>query len=142
MNDLPSINDYSQSAIEKAVRDAGLFHTLTLYPAAIGAGSVFLGLLFSQTWFWVAIGGGALGIGNALLNLFVRKDAVAGRYIKKLQKQMLEQQKQVKMTILHDLQEELGDEDLTELSAQAQDQRQPHRRQQEDFEKLSKYVSV
>ena len=122
MKDLPSVSDYSQLSIKKAVRDTGLFHTLTLYPAAIGAGSAFLGLLFSPAWFWVAIGGGGLGIGNALFNLVVRKDAVASKYIKKLQKQMLDQQRQLKMTILKDLQEELGHEDLADLSAQAQDQ--------------------
>ncbi len=66
MNDLPSISDYSQSSIAKAVRNTGLFHTLTLYPAAIGAGSVFLGLLFSQTWFWVAVGGVAVVVFDGL----------------------------------------------------------------------------
>ena len=81
----PKIADFSKEAVQKAVLKEGLTHPLTLFPPALGILSGLAGVLFSYPLLLgVAIGAGLVGVGNGIINIFLRNDALAGRYLKTL----------------------------------------------------------
>jgi hypothetical protein len=105
MPSLP-IRDFSQEAIQKAVRREGLTHWLTLYPPALGLLGGLAGALFGlPVLYFVAAGGITIGGGSLIINLFLRGDKIASRYISQLNKIMRKKQAAIMETLEESLRE-------------------------------------
>lgn len=102
----PKINDFSHQSINKAVVKTGLTHWLTIYPPAIGVPLGIAGLLFGAPVVCAA-GFGTLfvSLGSAVVNIFFRNDAIAGRYIDKLNKKLKAYEAKILETLEKDLQQ-------------------------------------
>ncbi len=89
----PKISDFSNESINKAVYKTGLTHWLTLYPPAIGIPCGLAGLLFNSPLV-CAVGFGAcfVSLGNAVVNIFFRKDKIANNYLEELNKKLKKQE--------------------------------------------------
>jgi hypothetical protein len=104
----PRISDFSQKAIKSAVIKEGLTHPLTLYPPALGILGGLAGLLFAYPpLLAVAIGAGVLGLGSGIVNVFLREDAFANRYLKDLNARQAEHEQRVLECLREDLEKSL-----------------------------------
>lgn len=91
----PNLQDYSQGALRRQVLRHGLTHWLTLYPPALGLPLGFAAYLFNTPLLYLAaLGGIALGMGSAIINIFFRGDALSSRYLQELAGQLREQERQ------------------------------------------------
>jgi len=100
-----TVKEYSQAAINKAVREIGLYGLGTLLPIVAGVSVAWIAWLFNLAFlFWFA-SVAVIGIIFACVNLFIRKHTVANKYIRKLQQEMLRQQEQVKKDLAKGLKE-------------------------------------
>lgn len=100
----PRIGDYSKQAIDKAVLNTGLTHWLTLYPPAIGIPVGIAGLLFgAPVLSTLGFGSLFISLGSAVVNIFFRNEAIAGQYIKELNKRLKAHEKEVLQNLEKDL---------------------------------------
>jgi hypothetical protein len=91
----PNLQAYSQGAIQRQIVRQGLTHWLTLYPPALGLPLGFAAYLFNvPALYLAALGGAALGMGSAIINIFFRGDALSSRYLQELAGQLREQERQ------------------------------------------------
>lgn len=131
---LPKISDFSQSAIRKEVRKAGLTHWLTLYPPAIGLPIGVAGILFNMPLLCgAAIGTCLLSLSTVIINIFLRGDKIASKHLEKLSRMLKDHEKDIKK----DLYESLED------CAQLKGIREYARHGREQFKKVqAKYENV
>jgi hypothetical protein len=114
----PSVGDFSRRAVQKAVLKEGLTHPLTLYPPALGMLGVFAGVLFAYPpLFLAAIAAGLLGLGSGVVNVFLREEALAGRYLDALNKELERHRQKVLDSLRDDLEKGLT-HDVTRPYAQ------------------------
>ncbi|MCG6893421.1 MAG: hypothetical protein LJE65_07415 [Desulfobacteraceae bacterium] len=107
----PSVGDFSRRAVQKAVVKEGLTHPLTLYPPALGLLGVLAGVLFAYPpLFLAAIGAGVLGLGSGVVNVFLREEALAGRYLDTLNKELEQHRQKVLDSLRDDLEKGLTHE--------------------------------
>ncbi len=91
----PNLHDYSQDAMRRHVLRHGLTHWLTLYPPALGLPLGFAAYLFNTPLLYLAaLGGLALGMTSAVVNIFFRGEALSARYLQELAGQLREQERQ------------------------------------------------
>ena len=104
----PRISDFSQKAIKSAVIKEGLTHPFTLYPPALGILGGLAGLLFAYPpLLAVALGAGVLGLGSGIVNVFLREQTFANRYLKELNAKQAEHEEQVLESLRDDLEKSL-----------------------------------
>ena len=86
MNESPSqLHDFSHGAIQRQIVQLGLSHWLTLYPPALALPLGFAAYLFNTpALYFGLIGGLALGLGSAVVNIFFRGEALSARYLQQL----------------------------------------------------------
>ena len=114
----PRIRDFSQKAIKQAVLKEGLTHPLTLYPPALAALSGLAGALFAAPpLFLVAVGAGLVGIGSGIVNVFLREDALANKYLSLLNARQEEAEKHLLESLRSELEKGLASP-LTKSSAE------------------------
>jgi len=103
--DPPSIEDFSKTAITKAVLKTTLQHPVSLYSSGVGLlGWLALGVLGMSTPAVIAaIGGTTLGLGSWIVNFFLRGDTLAQNYIENTQQEMEEYKQRVTMNLVRDL---------------------------------------
>lgn len=103
--DPPGIEDFSKTAVTKAVLKTTLQHPVSLYSTGVGLlGWLALGVLgVSPPAVVAAIGGTTLGIGSWIVNFFLRGDALARNYIENVQKEMNEHMQRVTLSLVRDL---------------------------------------
>lgn len=84
--------DFSKKAITKAVTQKGIQHPLVLYPGAIGILGLAATILLGPSIIPVtaAIAGGVISIGSLVVNLLMRKEAIANEYIINLRQATVE----------------------------------------------------
>ncbi|MEK6698987.1 MAG: hypothetical protein AABZ10_08085 [Nitrospirota bacterium] len=101
----PSIEDFSKTAITKAVLKTTLQHPLSLYCSGVGLlGWLALGVLgTSPVSVIAAIGGTAIGVGSWIVNFFMRGDTLAQKYIENIQQEMEEYKQRVTLRLVKDL---------------------------------------
>ena len=101
----PSIEDFSKTAVTKAVLKTTLQHPVSLYGSGVGLlGWLAIGVLGMSTPAAIAaIGGTTLGIGSWIVNFFLRGDSLARTYIDNVQQQMEEYKQQVTLCLEQDL---------------------------------------
>ncbi|WP_339137766.1 MAG: hypothetical protein WGN25_06515 [Candidatus Electrothrix sp. GW3-4] len=103
---LPSLEDFSGQAVQKAVRSESLFHPVSLY-------STSLGLLSGLGWFlfdisMLAIGMVGLlcvGAGMAGVNMFFRRDIIARQYLNRLSGRFAREREGILQTLSTDLEQ-------------------------------------
>ena len=99
---MPQVSDFSNKAIQKAVRRTGLTHWLTIYPPAIGLPLGLAGLLFNMPFlYFVTFGTFFISSVNAIVNIFLRNDSLSGKYIDDLNKKLKKHEALI-MQSLHD----------------------------------------
>lgn len=104
----PKVSDFSQGAIKKAVLKEGLTHPLTLFPPALGVLSGLAGALFSfPPLLAVALGACLLGAGSGIVNIFLREEALAGKYLQALNELQEEHEALVLESLRDELEEQL-----------------------------------
>ncbi len=87
-----TVTDFSDVAVQKAVRSSGYLHPLTLYPPVIGIGAGVVAILFGvEVLFYLAAIGILAGIGNATLRIFFLRDKVALNFQRIKRKALAEQ---------------------------------------------------
>ncbi len=87
-----TVTDFSDTAVQKAVRSSGYLHPLTLYPPVIGIGAGVVAILFGvEVLFYLAAIGILAGIGNATLRIFFLRDKVALNFQRIKRKALAEQ---------------------------------------------------
>ena len=101
----PTPADFSQEAIRKVVKSSTIQHWTTLYPIALGAAGGLAAFLISPVFAFVALGGLGIGAGSWAINYFVRKDALADKYIRQLREEMAK----YRASLLENLREELAE---------------------------------
>lgn len=92
------MKDFSEKNIKKKVFSEIAQHPVSIFPLILGGMgfyAVFLGLLSGTLFFWLTLGGAALGLFTFVVNLFRRK-SFENRYIRSLNKS-LEQEKEAKL---------------------------------------------
>lgn len=101
----PSIEDFSKTAITKAVLKTTLQHPLSLYLSGVGLlGWLALGVLGASTPAVIAaIGGTTIGVGSWIVNFFLRGDTLAQKYIANIQQEMEEYKQRVTLRLVKDL---------------------------------------
>ena len=100
----PEPRDFSQEAVRQAVLREGLTHPLTLYLPALGVLGGLAGVLFASPGLLAAaIGTGVIGLGSGVVNVFFRRDALAGRYLQRLNDRQAAHEKQVLVWLRNDL---------------------------------------
>ena len=101
----PSIEDFSKTAITKAVLKTTLQHPLSLYCSGVGLlGWLALGVLGASTpAVLAAIGGTTIGFGSWIVNFFLRGDTLTQNYIENLQQEMEAYQQRVTQSLGKDL---------------------------------------
>lgn len=101
-----NLQDYSQGTLRRQVLRQGLTHWLTLYPPALGLPLGFAAYLFNTPLLYLAaLGGIALGMGSAIINIFFRGDALSSRYLQELAGQFREQERQALEELRRDLEQ-------------------------------------
>lgn len=81
----PKLQDFSQGAIQRHIVRLGLTHWLTLYPSALALPLGFAAYLFhAPALYFGLMGGLALGLGSAVVNIFFRGDSLSARYLQEL----------------------------------------------------------
>lgn len=101
---LPDLDDYSASAIKKAVRDESLLHPMTLYPLALGTLSGMAAFLYDLPLLFAGMGGLlAVGAATSIVNYFFRDDAISRNYLESLSRVFGEQRKALLETLGRDL---------------------------------------
>ena len=103
----PSVADFSQESVRKAVRSRTLQHPLTLYPLVLSALGGLTLFLFDPMViaFLAAMGGLTLGVGTFVVNYFFRGDNLAHKYLELLQNALREHTKLMIVHLEEDLQE-------------------------------------
>ncbi|MEE9567004.1 MAG: hypothetical protein V3W17_05860 [Desulfobacteria bacterium] len=87
-----TVTDFSDVAVQKAVRSSGYLHPLTLYPPVIGIGAGVVAILFGvEILFYLAAIGILAGIGNAALRMFFLRDKMALNFQRMKRKALAEQ---------------------------------------------------
>jgi hypothetical protein len=87
-----TVTDFSDVAVQKAVRSSGYLHPLTLYPPVIGIGAGVVAILFGvEILFYLAAIGILAGIGNAALRIFFLRDKMALNFQRMKRKALGEQ---------------------------------------------------
>lgn len=87
-----TVTDFSDTAVQKAVRGAGYLHPLTLYPPVIGIGAGVVAILFGfETLLYLAALGVLAGIGNAAVRIFFLRDKIALNFQRMKRKALAEQ---------------------------------------------------
>jgi hypothetical protein len=87
-----TVTDFSDAAVQKAVRSSGYLHPLTLYPPVIGIGTGVVAVLFGvEGLFYLAALGILAGVGNAALRLFFLRDKIALNFQRMKRKSLAEQ---------------------------------------------------
>ena len=87
-----TVTDFSDVAVQKAVRSSGYLHPLTLYPPVIGIGAGVVAILFGvEILFYLAAIGILAGIGNAALRIFFLRDKMALNFQRMKRKALAEQ---------------------------------------------------
>ena len=105
---IPQIADFSREGVRRAVLREGLTHPLTLYPPAVAVLSGLAGLLFSYPpLLLVALGAGALGIGNGIFNVYLREQTIANRYLRGLAQKQSEHEKWILASLRENLEKGL-----------------------------------
>ena len=101
----PSIEDFSKTAMTRAVLKTTLQHPVSLYSSGVGLlGWLALGVLGMSTPAVIAaIGGTTLGLGSWIVNFFLRGDALARNYIENVQQAMDEHMQRVTLGLVRDL---------------------------------------
>ncbi|UCH95819.1 MAG: N-acetyltransferase [Candidatus Aminicenantes bacterium] len=84
--DVPSPEDFSNRAVNKAVLSEALQHPTTLFPAAVSIlSALYMTLVnFNETSFALAVGSGFLSLVSWIFHYFVRGETIAENYIKEL----------------------------------------------------------
>jgi hypothetical protein len=86
------VTDFSDVAVQKAVRSSGYLHPLTLYPPVIGIGAGVVAVLFGlEILFYLAAIGILAGIGNAALRILFLRDKIALKFQRMKRKALAEQ---------------------------------------------------
>jgi len=81
----PKLQDFSQGAIQRHIVQQGLTHWLTLYPSALALPLGFAAYLFNTPALYLGLLGGlALGLGSAVVNIFFRGEALSAGYLQEL----------------------------------------------------------
>jgi hypothetical protein len=103
--DPPGIEDFSKTAVTKAVLRTTLQHPVSLYGTGVGLlGWLALGVLGMSTPAAVAaIGGTTLGLGSWIVNFFLRGDTLAQNYIDTIQQEMDAYKQRVTLNLVRDL---------------------------------------
>ena len=107
----PRVRDFSQKAVKNAVLKEGLTHPLTLFPPALGVLSGLAGALFAfPPLIAVALGAGAIGLGSAIINIFLREQALGAKYLNALSRRQEAHEAQVLECLREDLEKSLANE--------------------------------
>jgi len=87
-----TVTDFSEVAVQKAVRSSGYLHPLTLYPPVIGIGAGVVAILFGlEALFYLAALGILAGVVNAALRIFFLRDKIALNFQRLKRKSLAEQ---------------------------------------------------
>jgi hypothetical protein len=102
----PRLQDFSQGAIQRQIVRQGLSHWLTLYPPALGLPLGFAAYLFNVPALYLGLLGGlAVGLGSAVVNIFFRGEALSASYLQQLAEKASQQKSQMLERLRCDLQQ-------------------------------------
>jgi hypothetical protein len=100
----PSLGDFSQKAIQRAIRNEALSHPVTLYSAVATVLTALSWASFGAPLFlWAALGSAVLSAGSLIVNYCFRDRTLGESYIRQLNDRLAHQ----KESVLHSLQDEL-----------------------------------
>lgn len=100
------LKDFSRGAIRHEVLREGLTHWLTLYPTAIGIPLGLAAFLFNlPVLYFGMIGTLTVSLASAIVNVFFRDEAIAGRYLARLAQKVREEQARALASLGEDLRE-------------------------------------
>jgi hypothetical protein len=100
----PALSDFSQKAIQKAIRNEALSHPVTLYA---GVATILTALSWATfgapAFLWAALGGAVLSASSLIVNYCFRDNTLGQIYIRRLNERLAEE----KESVLLSLQDEL-----------------------------------
>lgn len=102
---VPDLEDFSNQAIKKAIRNESFLHPLTLYPTALGMLSGFAAFLYDLPLLFLGMGGlVTIGAATSIVNYFFRDEAISANYLEKITKEFKKRRKRLLQTLESDLQ--------------------------------------
>ncbi|MBI5248762.1 MAG: hypothetical protein HY912_04645 [Desulfomonile tiedjei] len=91
--ELPQVENTSDKAFRKIVRNEAVTHPATLYPAVLGVLGGLAGILFaSPASLMFSVGMFMLGTGSLIVNCFFRDKAIAEAYSRRIKEQLAKEQ--------------------------------------------------
>jgi hypothetical protein len=116
---LPSAADYLPEVIQKQVISLGVKHPATVYPMALGAGSAFVGWLFSAPMLYlIALVGMLSGPAWAIAQIFFFREKISLRYIQQLNERQKQYRAEARILLEAELKECRDIEGLESYTAQ------------------------
>ncbi|MCI5122074.1 MAG: hypothetical protein D3908_12955 [Candidatus Electrothrix sp. AUS4] len=103
---LPSLEDFSGRAVQKAVYSESLFHPVSLYSTSLGLLSGLGWYLFDMSMLAIGMGGLlCVGAGMAVVNMFFRSDVIARQYLNRLSSRFAKEREIILQTLSTDLEQ-------------------------------------
>lgn len=103
---LPSLEDFSGKAVQKAVYSESLFHPVSLYSTSLGLLSGLGWYLFDMSMLAIGMGGLLfVGGGMAIVNMFFRSDVIARQYLNRLSSRFAKEREIILQTLNTDLEQ-------------------------------------
>ncbi len=101
----PSLEDFSKTAVSRAVLKTTLQHPVSLYSSGVGLlGWLAIGVLgASAPAVIAAVGGTTLGLGSWIVNFFLRGDRLAQQYVENIEREMEEYKQALTIRLVKDL---------------------------------------
>jgi hypothetical protein len=100
----PTLSDFSQKAIQRAIRNEALSHPVTLYA---GVGTVLTALSWATfgvpVFLWAALGGAVLSASSLIVNYCFRDRALGENYIQRLNDRLAHEKESVLLSLHEEL---------------------------------------
>jgi hypothetical protein len=100
----PTLSDFSQKAIQKAIRNEALSHPVTLYSGVAAVLTALSWVSFGvPAFFWAAFGSAVVSIGSLIVNYCFRDRLLGETYIRRLNDRFAQRKESVLNSLLSDL---------------------------------------
>lgn len=101
----PTLSDFSQKAIQRAIRNEALCHPVTLYSGVTAALAALSWASFGvPSFLWAAFGSAVVSLGSLIVNYCFRDRTLGETYIRRLNERFSQRKQEVLHSLFSDLQ--------------------------------------